>query len=715
LIRQYELVERVRDYDPDIDENLLNRAYVFSMKMHGKQKRASGDPYFSHPLEVAGILTNMKMDSDTIVTALLHDTIEDTIATPAQVEELFGPDIARMVDGVTKLSELTYSSESAKQADNFRKFLLAMSHDIRVLLVKLADRLHNMRTLAHIKKPEKRLRIARETLDIYAPLAERIGMQEVKEELEALAFPYVYPEAYVSILKRMDQIHANTEGIKDKVITELERLLSEAGIEAEVFGREKRLYSIWRKMTYRHVSLDDQADIVAFRIIVDDAATCYRVMGVVHRKWQAIPGLIKDYISMPKPNGYQSLHTAVLGPGKKRIEIQIRSSEMDAIAEQGVAAHWIYKQHTSEQEGAQYKWLKDLLEIMEHADSPDEFLEHTRLAMYQNQVFCFTPKGMLVNLPQGSTVVDFAYAVHTDVGDSCVGGKVNGNPVQLRTRLVNGDQVEILRSKAQQPSPSWLGFVVTGKARAAIRRFISNKKRQEYQTLGKSLLERAFKLEERDFNDKALKLCTKKLQLSSIPEIYELVGKGELSDRKILETVYPGIKLNGHHPLPLSKMIDNGQHHKGGDHSIPIKGLTPGLAVHMSDCCHPIMGDRIVGIVTTGKGIMVHTIDCEALDVYSNTPESWLDLSWLAPEDENSVFVSRIEVLLEHLPGALAAVLTVIAREKGNISNIKFLERAPELFRITLDIEVRDVKHLTSIIAALRVSERVSSVERAFR
>ena len=711
MIRQYELVERVREYDPDTNENMLNRAYVFSMKVHGKQVRASGDPYFSHPLEVAGILTNMKMDCDTIVTALLHDTIEDTIATAEQIEELFGPNVAKMVDGVTKLSELAYSSESNKQAENFRKFLLAMSHDIRILLVKLADRLHNMRTLHHIKKAEKRVRIARETLEIYAPLAERIGMQKIKEELEDLAFPHVYPEAYESITKRMNQLHANTDDIKDKVIAELEHLLAEAGIEAEVFGREKKLYSIWRKMTYRHVGLDDQADIMAFRIIVDDVATCYRALGVVHSKWQALPGLIKDYVSMPKPNVYQSIHSAVLGPQKKRIEIQIRSSEMDTIAEQGVAAHWRYKQRSSDTEGAQFKWLKDLLEIMEHADSPAEFLEHTKLAMYQNQIFCFTPKGKLVNLPQGSTVVDFAYAVHTDVGDSCVGGKVNGQPVQLRNRLINGDQVEILRSTAQQPSPNWLGFVVTGKAKAAIRRFISHKKKSEYQALGKTLLKQAFKLEERDFNNKALKHCAKKLQINSIPEIFELVGKGELANRKVLETIYPGIKLNSEHSLPAT--LD--KKFKGGDNAIPIKGLTPGLAVHMSECCHPILGDRIVGIVATGKGILVHTIDCEALDVYSDTPESWLDLSWQAQEEENSVFVSRIEVLLRHLPGALAAVVTVVAQEKGNINNIKFLERGPELFRISLDIEVRDAKHLTSIIAALRVNERVSSVERAFR
>lgn len=715
MIRQYELVERVKAYDSETDENLLNRAYIFSMKAHGKQTRASGDPYFSHPLEVAGILTNMQMDCATIVTALLHDTIEDTIATYEQIEELFGVKIARMVDGVTKLSKLSYSSENTKQAENFRKFLLAMSHDIRVLLVKLADRLHNMRTLHHIEKPEKRTRISRETLDLYAPLAERIGMQEIKEELEALSFPHVYPEAHESILKRLDQIHADTDDIRQQVIEELEHLMQEEGLEAEVKGREKKPYSIWLKMTYRNVSLEDQGDIVAFRIIVDDTASCYKALGVVHGKWHCIPGLLKDYISMPKPNGYQSIHTSVIGPGKKRIEIQIRSSEMDAVAERGVAAHWNYKQHSADGEGAQYRWLRDLLEIMEHTDAPEEFLEHTKLAMYQNQVFCFTPGGALVSLPLGATVVDFAYAVHTDLGDTCVGGKINGKPVQLRTQLANGDQVEILRSKAQKPSPTWLGFVITGKAKAAIRRFIRQQKVKEYSELGKTILENSFKLAKRELTEKSIKLCADKLQVSNAKMIYKLVGQGELSDQKVLETIFPGIKMKAQDLSTRSFLKANNGALKAGAKGIPIKGLTPGLAVHLSDCCHPLPGDRIVGIVTTGKGINVHTIDCEALDVYADSPEIWLDLSWSAREEESDFFSSRLEILLEHRPGALAVVLTVIAQELGNVSNIKFSERSSDLFRIHLDIEVRDVKHLTSVIAALRVNNWVMSVERAFR
>ncbi|WP_138379826.1 RelA/SpoT family protein [Luteithermobacter gelatinilyticus] len=714
MIRQYELVERVKSYDPETDENLLNRAYVFSMKAHGKQLRASGDPYFSHPLEVAGILTNMQLDCNTIVTALLHDTIEDTVATREQIEELFGEEIAKMVDGVTKLSKLEYVSENSKQAENFSKFLLAMSNDIRVLLVKLADRLHNMRTLHYIRKEEKRVRIARETLDIYAPLAERIGMQEVKEELEGLAFPYVYPEAYESIIKRLEYLHANTADIRDQVIRELEMLMEEAGIEAEVKGREKKPYSIWRKMTYRNVSLENQADILAFRIIVDDRETCYRALGAVHQKWQAVPGLFKDYISMPKPNGYQSLHTAVIGPQKNKIEIQIRSTEMDAVAEKGVAAHWTYKQHANSKEGAQFRWLQDLLEILEHSADPEEFLEHTKLAMYQDQVFCFTPKGELISLPRGATVVDFAYAVHTRIGDTCVGGKINGKPVQLRTILKNGDQVEILRSKAQHPSPTWLNFVITGKAKSAIRRFIRLQKKNEYIKLGRSILERSFLRESREFTQKSIGLAAKKLNMGGVDEVYEMVGKGELSDRKVLETVFPGIKLNGKdNNRPLNGADENGEKKKK-NRSIPIRGLTPGLAVHLAECCHPLPGDRIVGISTTGKGIMVHTIDCDALEAYSETPEAWLDLSWAEQEEDLGFFVGRIEMLLDHEPGVLATVLNIVALERGNVSNIKFVERSPDLFRIELDIEIRDVKHLTSIITALRANERVNSVERAF-
>jgi len=715
VIRQFELVDMVKAYDPDIDEMSLNRAYVFSMKAHGLQKRASGDPYFSHPLEVAGILTGMQLDCDTIVTALLHDTIEDTVATYAQIEELFGVDIAKMVDGVTKLSELEYTSETSKQAENFRKFLLAMSNDIRVLLVKLADRLHNMRTLHFIKKPEKRARISRETLDIYAPLAERIGMQELMNELEGLAFPHVYPEAHESIMKRLDYLYANTENIRDEVIKELEKIFAENFLDAEVVGRRKQPYSIWKKITYRNVSLENQADLFAFRVIVDDVEGCYKALGILHGVWPAVPGLLKDYISMPKPNGYQSIHTVVIGPQRKRIEVQIRSTEMDIIAEKGVAAHWRYKNEASKKDGAHYRWLQDLLEILEHAADPEEFLEHTKIAMYQNQVFCFTPKGELINLPAGSTVVDFAYAVHTMIGDTCVGGKVNGEPAQLKRILSNGDQVQILTSKAQKPHQSWENFVVTGKAKAAIRRFTRQLQKNEYIELGEEILKHSFELEKREYTKKAVTSAAKKLNLKGgASAVFEKVGSGEIPDRKVLEIIFPRLKDKKDTKKTGPIVIDTKRAHKGGDNQLPIKGLVPGLKVHISKCCHPLPGDRIVGIVSEGKGIMVHTIDCEALDVYTEAPEAWLDLSWHPSEDSGEIFIGRVDMMLKHVPGALASVLSIVAQDDGNVSNVKFKERSADVFRIELDLEVRDVKHLTDVISALGASKYVNSIERAF-
>lgn len=715
MIRQFELIDMVKAYDPDLDEMLLNRAYVFSMKAHGMQKRASGDPYFSHPLEVAGILTGMQLDCDTIVTALLHDTIEDTVATYEQIEELFGLEIAKMVDGVTKLSELEYTSETSKQAENFRKFLLAMSNDIRVLLVKLADRLHNMRTLHYIKKPEKRARISRETLDIYAPLAERIGMQELMNELEDLAFPHVYPEAHESIMKRLDYLYSNTENVRDEVIRELEKIFADNFLDAEVVGRRKQPYSIWKKITFRNVSLENQADLFAFRVIVDDVVDCYKALGVIHNTWQAVPGLLKDYISMPKPNGYQSIHTVVIGPQRKRIEVQIRSTEMDIIAEKGVAAHWRYKNEGSKKDNLHYRWLQDLLEILEHAADPEEFLEHTKIAMYQNQVFCFTPKGELINLPAGSTVVDFAYAVHTNVGDTCVGGKVNGEPAQLNRILANGDQVEILRSKAQKPHKNWVDFVVTGKAKAAIRRYTRQQKKKEHITQGEEILKLSFEHEERDYTKKAITAAAKKLNLKGgSATVFEKVGSGELSDRAVLEIVFPSLKNKQDTISTTAIVVDKSRPHKAGDNQLPIKGLTPGLDVHISKCCHPIPGDRIVGIVAEGKGIMVHTIDCEALEVYTDTPEDWLDLSWQYPENNSSIYIARVDITLKHVSGALASVLSLIAKDQGNVTNVKFIERSIDIFRIELDLEVRDAKHLTDVITALQASKYINSIERAY-
>src|SRR5271163_1009670 len=484
MIRQYELVERVKAYDPHADEEILNRAYIFALKAHGAQTRASGDPYFSHPLEVAGILTAMHLDAASIATALLHDVIEDTKADFDEIEKLFGPEIARLVDGVTKLSRIELQSDHSKQAENFRKLVLAMSEDIRVLLVKLADRLHNMRTLSFIKDAAKRRRIAHETMDIYAPLAERIGIQDMKDELEDLAFAELNPDARASILARLDFLREQRgANVVDVVLRELEATLREGGVPAQVSGRKKTPYSIWRKMQRKNVQFEQLSDVMAVRVVVDTVDNCYQALGIIHSAYPVVPGRFKDYISTPKPNGYRSLHTGVIGPQRQRIEIQIRTVEMQEVAELGVAAHWQYKQGAPRTDSRQYRWLRELLDILEHAAGPEEFLEHTKLEMFQDQAFCFTPKGDLIALPRGATPVDFAYAVHSQIGDTCVGAKINGRLAPLRTQLANGDQVEIVTSRNQTPSPTWERFVVTGKARACIRRFVRTQQRAQYVEL----------------------------------------------------------------------------------------------------------------------------------------------------------------------------------------------------------------------------------------
>ncbi|HYC12861.1 MAG TPA: bifunctional (p)ppGpp synthetase/guanosine-3',5'-bis(diphosphate) 3'-pyrophosphohydrolase, partial [Stellaceae bacterium] len=539
MMRQFELVERVKSYDPSADEDALNRAYVFSMKAHGTQKRASGDPYFSHPVEVAGILAGMKLDSSSIVTGLLHDTVEDTVATLDEIERVFGSEIGRLVDGVTKLSRVELQSGQTKQAENFRKLVLAMSEDIRVLLVKLADRLHNMRTLRFIKDPEKRRRIARETMEIYAQLAERIGMHEMKDQLEDLAFAELHPDARDGIITRLAFLREKGGDLVARVIAELKGTLKEGGIEAQVTGREKSPYSIWRKMQRKNVGFEQLSDIMAFRVVVGSVEQCYQALGAIHSRYHVVPGRFKDFISTPKPNRYRSLHTGIIGPERQRIEIQIRTREMHEVAELGVAAHWSYKDGAPSTEGPQYRWLRELLDILEHASGPEEFLEHTRLEMFQDQVFCFTPKGDLFALPRGSTPVDFAYAVHSEIGDTTVGAKVNGRLVPLRTALQNGDQVEIVTSKAQTPSPTWERFVVTGKARARIRRFIRTQQRTQYLDLGKAIVQKAFRQDGHEFTERPLEPVLKTFNCAAIEDLYVAVGQGLVTGRAIVNAVFP--------------------------------------------------------------------------------------------------------------------------------------------------------------------------------
>ncbi len=711
MMRQFELVERVKSYDPAADEDAINRAYVYAMKQHGAQRRASGDPYFSHPIEVAGILTRYRLDSASIITALLHDTIEDTSATYADIERLFGEEVAHLVDGVTKLSRIELQSDRNKQAENFRKLVLAMSEDLRVLLVKLADRLHNMRTLHHIQDADKRRRIALETMEIYAPLAERIGISEIKNELEDLAFAELHTDARDSLVARLNFLREKGGGLIKRILDELGRTLREAGLAAEVSGREKSPYSIWRKMQVKNVGFEQLSDIMAFRIVVDSIEECYHALGVIHSRYPMVPNRFKDYISTPKPNGYRSLHTGVFGPASHRIEIQIRTREMHEVAQFGVAAHWTYKQGHRPADGKQFRWLQEMLDVLEHASNPEEFLEHTKLEMYQDQVFCFTPKGDLIALPRGACPVDFAYAVHSKVGDTCVGAKINGRIMPLRTPLNNGDQVEIVTSKAQTPSPTWERFVVTAKARARIRRFVRQQQRGQYLELGRGILIRAFRQEGYEYAEKALEGVLKIFKQDSVEDLVVTVGEGNLNGRDVVVAIYPELK---NRPTADNVVALKRARKKPAGNAVSIRGLIPGMAMHFAACCHPLPGDRIVGIVTTGKGVTIHTIDCDQLEQFSETPERWLDLSWSENEsDPDKVHLGRVNLVVVNEPGSLGNLSTVVAKNQGNITNLKITNRNADYFEMLLDIEVRDVKHLTNIIAALRATPAINSVERA--
>ena len=695
MLRQYELVEKVKGYDPDADEALINRAYVFSMKAHGNQTRASGDPYFSHPIEVAGILTDLHLDDETIATAILHDTIEDTLATPEEIAKLFGPSVARLVDGVTKLSKIEAQSESQRAAENLRKFLLAMSDDIRVLLVKLADRLHNMRTLHFIKNEDKRRRIARETMDIYAPLAERIGMYEFMTEMQTLAFRELEPDAYQSIAKRLEQLNKGGGDLIPRIGRGIKAHLEAHGVEADVTGREKHPYSIWRKMAERHVSFEQLSDVMAFRAIVDSVEDCYRTLGLIHQRWPMVPGRFKDFISTPKRNGYRSLHTTIIHDEKMRIEIQIRTHEMHAQAEHGLAAHWAYKEGVGAAASDHHPWISDLVEILEHAASAEELLEHTRMAMYQDRIFAFTPKGELIQLPKGATPIDFAYAVHTDLGDQTVGAKINGRVMPLRTPLDNGDQVEILTSKAQHPQPSWLSYVVTGKARAKIRRWVKSKEREETVALGRKIFDEIVQRLPTPLGWEGMTEALRRLKLPNDEALMEAIALKRIDDVAVMEALMPGSATQeGVKPPPQRTAIS-------------IKGLTPGVAFQLAECCHPIPGDRIVGLRREGEGIEVHAIGCDTLA--SGIDADWVDLAW---GNETDGGTARLAVVVKNQPGALAVVASILGNHGANIVSMDQTARDGSFHTFHFDLEVHDVQHLMRILAALRAADTVSTAER---
>ncbi len=705
MIRQFELVERVRAYNPNTDEALLNRAYVFAARAHAKQKRASGEPYFGHPLEVAAILTELRLDDASIVTALLHDTVEDTDVTRADIERLFGTEIADLVDGVTKLTKLELSSKESAQAENFRKLLLAMAEDVRVILVKLADRVHNMRTLAHLP-PEKRQRIARETMEIYAPLAGRMGMQSIRDELEDLAFEVLNPEARTSILRRFIKLKRAAGDLIPRILEEIREVLREAGIDAEVQGREKRPYSIWRKMEEKQTSFSQLSDIYGFRILCHTEEDCYRALGAVHRHWRIVPGRFKDYISGPKANGYRSIHTTVYGSGAMRVEMQIRTWEMHEVAETGVAAHWAYKDGERVRNPFAvdpFKWLRDLVERLEKGDEPQEFLEHVKLDMFTDQVFCFTPKGDVVGLPRGATPIDFAYAIHTSVGDRCAGALVDGRRVPLWTRLRNGQQVEIITAEGQRPSPHWEDIAVTGRAKAAIRRALREQLRREQVELGRDLAEQSFARAGRAGGEKALKAAATKLGFGTVADMLVALAKGELTGRDMVGAVYP------HQPGDLPPPGDEPE---AFTPAARVRGIRRSTAVEFCTCCWPIPGDRIIGLSRRG-GVVVHAVVCPLLAEFEDHLERWHDLRWDPEASKTATNVARIRLTLMNEPGTLGAVCTLVGEQRANIDNLEVTRRKPDFFVMTMDLEVRDVKHLSDILTALRAQRFVSQVDRA--
>ncbi|QIE56397.1 bifunctional (p)ppGpp synthetase/guanosine-3',5'-bis(diphosphate) 3'-pyrophosphohydrolase [Pikeienuella piscinae] len=703
MIRQFELVEMVRAYNPSADEALLNRAYVYGARAHATQKRASGEPYFGHPLEVAAILTGLKLDDATIVTALLHDTIEDTEATFAEITELFGAEIAELVDGVTKLNKLELASRETEQAENFRKLLIAMSRDVRVLLVKLADRTHNMRTLNALR-PEKRARIARETMDIFAPLAGRMGMQQMREELEDLAFEELNPEARTSIMRRFLKLRKETGDLIPRIKTAIEQALYEAGVSSEVEGREKKPYSIWRKMEEKQIGFGQLSDIYGFRIITRDIPACYNALGAVHTAMRVVPERMKDYISGPKSNGYRSLHTTVYGPAASRVEIQIRTREMHEVAETGVAAHWAYKEGRRSQNPFAvdpFHWLSGLVERMEKGDAPREFLEQVKLDMFHDQVFCFTPKGDVYGLPRGATPIDFAYAIHTRIGDSCVGAKVDGARVPLWTRLRNGQSVEIIRVESSRPSPVWMDMAKTGRARAAIRRALREEERDEHIRLGKEIARLAFERRKLDGGSKALQTAARKLGFAAVENLLAALGAAELSGRRLVAAVYPGI---------LETEAAEPEDATGRPHRLVV-GAPAGLEFSFATCCEPIPGERIVGI--RGKrGIEAHCIDCAGLVAHEEHPERWIDLRWDEDAAQLGGRSTSIEVTLANQAGALGAIATLVGEHRANIENITTLARMPDFWRLRISLTVKDVKHMSAILSALEAQTIVTDVHR---
>ncbi|MEO1109087.1 MAG: bifunctional (p)ppGpp synthetase/guanosine-3',5'-bis(diphosphate) 3'-pyrophosphohydrolase [Pseudomonadota bacterium] len=698
MISAEDLIALVRNYNPRTNAERIERAYEFGQQMHEGQFRHSGEPYFTHPVAVAAILTEQRLDDATIITALLHDTIEDTKASYGKVAELFGDEVAKLVDGVTKLTNLQLSSRETKQAENFRKLFMAMSKDLRVILVKLADRLHNMRTIKAMR-PEKQVIKARETMDIYAPLAGRMGMQWMREELEDLAFRVLNPEGRQSIIRRFITLQRETGDVIHRITGDMRHELEKAEIEAEVFGRAKKPYSIWRKMQEKDQGFSRLSDIYGFRIITMTEEDCYRTLGAIHQRWRAVPGRFKDYISQPKSNGYRSIHTTVSGRDGKRVEVQIRTRQMHDVAETGVAAHWSYRDGVRTENPFAVdpaKWISNLTEQFDNEEDHEDFLEAVKLEMYSDQVFCFTPKGDVVKLPRGATPIDFAYAIHTRIGHACVGAKVDGIRVPLWTRLKNGQSVDIITADGQTPQVTWLEIAVTGKARTAIRRALREVDRERFIRLGKELARSGFEHVGRKATDKALETAAKHLRLKDRDELLARLGSAELTAHDVVEAVYPELTKDEGDAIPMRRAVI---------------GLEPGQKFDRAPCCQPLPGERIVGITYRGKGVEVHAIDCNRLSDFESEPERWVDLHWHSGTHP-AAYGATLDLTIGNDAGVLGRICTLIGEKKANISNLEFVDRKPDFYRLLINVELRDLEQLHSLMLMLEAESHVAAVER---
>jgi len=700
-----DLERLTRSYLPQTEVNSIRRAYEFGLKAHEGQRRKSGEPYIHHPLEVAKILADMHMDYQTLSAAILHDVIEDTETAKEEIRTLFDDDIAELVDGVSKLTQIEFDSQAEAQAHNFRKMLMAMSNDIRVILVKLADRLHNMRTLGALR-PDQRRRIARETLEIYAPIAQRLGINNIRLELEELGFATLYPMRHRILEKQVIKARGHRKEIVNKIRNALRRRLRQEKTHAQIIGREKHLYGIYQKMLKNRLSFNEVYDVYAFRIIVDNVDTCYRILGTVHNLYKPVPGRFKDYIAIPKANGYQSLHTVLFGPFGVPIEVQIRTHDMDDVAEAGIAAHWLYKSGSANDyksaEKRAREWLKNIMDMQSTAGNPQEFLENVKIDLFPDSVYIFTPKGKIIELPRGATAVDFAYAIHTDVGNRCVGARINRRLAPLGTLLTTGETVEIINAPGARPDPAWLNFAITARARSNIRHYLKNLKKNEAASLGKRLLVRELKLLSMNYDDidpQKLKKVLTENHLEDEEMLLQEVGLGNRMARLIARQLIEDSEMTER----KAKANDT------DNHPLSIKG-TEGMVVNFPKCCLPIPGDKILGFVTAGRGIVVHHQSCPNVTEYRNHPEKWINVEWESGIE--STFQTHINIEVTNQRGVLAKLASAISEAEANIVNVEMKDRDDRYTTLKFVVEVKDRTHLARIMRKVR---NIKNVARIFR